>query len=117
MGLAGARAAVFHPHRAGPDLPGKLNMASAGIRPSGHLAGLMFSSMTGTESIHVPYKGGGPSAAAVVADESQWTFAPLGGPHRTHQDGVPARAGDLVQDTLTVASRASDARRGRSARL
>lgn len=59
--------------------PGKLNMASAGIASSGHLAGLMFSSMTGTESIHVPYKGGGPSAASVVAGESQWTFAPLGG--------------------------------------
>ena len=59
--------------------PGKLNMASAGIGSSGHLAGLMFCSMTGTESIHVPYKGGGPSAASVVAGESQWTFAPLGG--------------------------------------
>jgi len=54
-------------------------MASAGIGSSGHLAGLMFSSITVTESIHVPYKGGGPSAAAVVAGESQWTFAPLGG--------------------------------------
>ena len=59
--------------------PGKLNMASAGIGSSGHLAGLMFTSMTGIESIHVPYKGGGPSAASVVAGESQWTIAPLGG--------------------------------------
>jgi tripartite-type tricarboxylate transporter receptor subunit TctC len=56
--------------------PGKLNMSSAGIGSSSHLAGLMFTSMTGINSVHVPYKGGGPMAAAVVANESQWLIAP-----------------------------------------
>jgi tripartite-type tricarboxylate transporter receptor subunit TctC len=27
--------------------------------------------------VHIPYKGGGPMAAAVVANESQWVIAPV----------------------------------------
>jgi len=32
--------------------------------------------MADFESVHVPYKGGGPSVASVVAGESHWTIAP-----------------------------------------
>ena len=56
--------------------PGKLNMASAGIGSSSHLAGVMFMSLAGIDTIHVPYKGGGPMAAAVVGGEAQWLIAP-----------------------------------------
>lgn len=56
--------------------PGKLNMASAGVGASSHLAGLMFTVMTGIDTVHVPYKGGGPMTAAVVGGEAQWTIAP-----------------------------------------
>lgn len=56
--------------------PGKLNMSSAGVGSSSHLAGLMFTSMAGIDTVHVPYKGGGPMAAAVVAGEAQWCVAP-----------------------------------------
>ncbi len=56
--------------------PGKLNMASAGVGSTSQLAGVMFTSMAGIESVHVPYKGGGPMAASVVAGESQWAIAP-----------------------------------------
>jgi tripartite-type tricarboxylate transporter receptor subunit TctC len=56
--------------------PGKLNMASAGVGSSSHLAGIMFTSLAGIQSVHVPYKGGGPMAASVVAGESQWAVAP-----------------------------------------
>ena len=56
--------------------PGKLNMASAGIGSSSHLAGIMFVSLAGIHTVHVPYKGGGPMAASVVAGESQWAIAP-----------------------------------------
>ena len=45
--------------------PGKLNMASAGVGSSSHLAGVLFTSLTGIKSVHVPYKGGGPVAAAI----------------------------------------------------
>lgn len=56
--------------------PGKLNMASAGIGSSSHLSGIMFTSLSGIQSVHVPYKGGGPMAAAVVAGEAHWAIAP-----------------------------------------
>ena len=56
--------------------PGKLNMGSAGMGASSHLAGLLFVSFTGINSIHVPYKGGGPMATAVVANEAQWAISP-----------------------------------------
>jgi tripartite-type tricarboxylate transporter receptor subunit TctC len=56
--------------------PGKLNMSSAGIGSSSHLAGIMFTSLAGIETVHVPYKGGGPMAAAVVGGEAQWLIAP-----------------------------------------
>jgi len=56
--------------------PGKLNMSSAGIGSSSHLSGIMFTSLAGIDTVHVPYKGGGPMAAAVVAGEAQWLIAP-----------------------------------------
>lgn len=55
---------------------GKVNMASAGVGSQSHLAGVMFMKLSGTQSLHVPYKGGGASVAATVAGESQWTITP-----------------------------------------
>jgi tripartite-type tricarboxylate transporter receptor subunit TctC len=52
------------------------NMASAGAGSQSHLSGAYFQQRAGFESLHVPYKGGGPSSAAVVAGESQWTLIP-----------------------------------------
>ena len=56
--------------------PGKLNMASAGVGSSSHLAGVLFTTLAGITSVHVPYKGGGPVAAAIIAGESHWTIVP-----------------------------------------
>ena len=63
--------------------PGGLNMASAGIGSTSHLGGLMLAMLAGIPANHVPYKGGGPSTAAVAQGESQWTVPPLsaGMPH------------------------------------
>jgi tripartite-type tricarboxylate transporter receptor subunit TctC len=55
---------------------GQLNMASAGPGSQSHLAGVLLMSLGKFESLHVPYKGGGASVAAVVAGESQWTITP-----------------------------------------
>jgi tripartite-type tricarboxylate transporter receptor subunit TctC len=52
------------------------NMASAGPGSQSHLAGVLFMQMTGVQSVHVPYKGGGPSVASVMANEAQWTITP-----------------------------------------
>ncbi len=55
---------------------GNVNMASAGVGSQSHLAGVMFMKLSKTQSLHVPYKGGGASVAATVAGESQWTITP-----------------------------------------
>jgi tripartite-type tricarboxylate transporter receptor subunit TctC len=57
--------------------PNKLNMASAGAGSQSHLAGVQFLLLTGTQAVHVPYKGGGASVAAVFAGEAQFTITPL----------------------------------------
>jgi tripartite-type tricarboxylate transporter receptor subunit TctC len=54
-----------------------LNMASAGVGSTSHLGGLLLATRAGIEANHVPYKGGGPSIAAVAQGESQWTVPPL----------------------------------------
>jgi tripartite-type tricarboxylate transporter receptor subunit TctC len=54
--------------------PGKLNYSSAGIGTPPHLIGEMFKQRLNLDVVHVPYKGGGPSVAAVVAGETQYSF-------------------------------------------
>jgi tripartite-type tricarboxylate transporter receptor subunit TctC len=56
--------------------PAKLNMASAGVGSTSHLAGVILSQLGGFEALHVPHKGGGPSVGSVVAGETHFTFAP-----------------------------------------
>jgi len=55
---------------------GRVNMASAGAGSQSHLSGAYFLQAAKFESLHVPYKGGGPSVASVIAGESQWTLTP-----------------------------------------
>ncbi len=55
---------------------GQVNMASAGQGSQSHLSGVYFMQAAKFESLHVPYKGGGPSVASVIAGESQWTLTP-----------------------------------------
>lgn len=54
--------------------PGKLNYSTGGIGTLPHLNAELFKSVSGTNILHVPYKGGGPSLLAVVAGEVQMTF-------------------------------------------
>jgi len=57
--------------------PGATNMASAGPGSQSHLSGVLLMQMSGMASVHVPYKGGGPSVLSVIANESQWTITPM----------------------------------------
>jgi tripartite-type tricarboxylate transporter receptor subunit TctC len=54
--------------------PGKLNYSTGGIGTLPHLTAELFKLTTGTQIVHVPYKGGGPSLTGVVAGETQMTF-------------------------------------------
>jgi len=54
--------------------PGKINMASAGIGTTSHLAGELFKMMTGIDMLHVPYRGDGPALADLIAGRTQVMF-------------------------------------------
>lgn len=57
--------------------PGRLNYASSGAGANLHLSGELFKMVTGTDLVHIPYKGAGPAAAAVLAGESQLLFSSI----------------------------------------
>ena len=60
--------------------PNGLNMASAGIGSTSHLAGEMLTSLANVSAVHVPYKGAGPSVMSLLSGEAQWVFTPMQGP-------------------------------------
>jgi tripartite-type tricarboxylate transporter receptor subunit TctC len=47
--------------------PGELTFASAGSGGAPHLAGELFKSLTGTDLLHVPYRGSGPAVVDLIA--------------------------------------------------
>ncbi|MGA7406115.1 MAG: tripartite tricarboxylate transporter substrate binding protein [Pseudolabrys sp.] len=69
------------------DNPGKLNYSTGGIGTLPHLNAELFKSVSSTNILHVPYKGGGPSLMAVVAGEVQMTFDTVSTSLQLIQDG------------------------------
>jgi tripartite-type tricarboxylate transporter receptor subunit TctC len=59
------------------DNPGKINMASSGIGTSQHVAGELFKMMTGTNLLHVPYRGIAPALIDLIAGHVQVMFDPI----------------------------------------
>jgi tripartite-type tricarboxylate transporter receptor subunit TctC len=57
--------------------PGQLSFSSAGVGASSHLAAELFMAKTGTQMVHVPYRGGGPSAQGLLAGEVAMSFVDL----------------------------------------
>ena len=55
--------------------PGSLNYGSSGTGGTMHLAGELFGQMTGTDSVHVPYKGTGPAVIDLIGGQIQFIFA------------------------------------------
>ena len=79
--------------------PGKLSMGSAGIGTVQHVAGELFKYMTGTEIVHVPYRGQAPALLDLLAGQIQLMF-----------DSAPAsmqviKAGKLRPLAVTTATR------------
>lgn len=54
--------------------PGKINFASSGEGTISHLAGELFKLLTGTDMVHVPYRGGGPARTALIGGQVQVNF-------------------------------------------
>ena len=59
--------------------PGKINMASAGIGNTTHVAGELFMMLTGTKFTHVPYRGGAPATADLIGGQVQVYFDGISG--------------------------------------
>ena len=57
--------------------PGKLTYASAGTGSSLHMAGELFKHATGTDLLHVPYKGTGPAMTDLVSGRVQLVFSTM----------------------------------------
>ncbi len=55
-------------------MPGELNLASGASGSAQHLAGEMFKNMTGTNIMHIPFKGGGPALIAVIGGQVSLIF-------------------------------------------
>jgi tripartite-type tricarboxylate transporter receptor subunit TctC len=78
---------VVHPSvpaKSVPDLiayakanPGKLNTASGGIGTPQHVAGELFKMMTGTNIVHVQYRGSGPALTDLLGGQVQMAFATM----------------------------------------
>lgn len=54
--------------------PGKLSFSSAGVGQTTHLMGELFKERTGTDVVHIPYKGSAPGTMAIVTGETQFMF-------------------------------------------
>ena len=54
--------------------PGRINYASAGVGTGQHLCGELFKTLTGVDMVHVPYRGGAPAVADLIAGQVQLMF-------------------------------------------
>ena len=63
--------------------PGELRYGSAGTGASEHLCGILFTNLTGTKMLHVPYKGVAQALADTIAKEVHLSYAvlPAARPH------------------------------------
>jgi tripartite-type tricarboxylate transporter receptor subunit TctC len=80
--------------------PGKINMASAGIGTTTHVAGELFRMMTGTNMVHVPYRGSAPAITDLIGGQIQIMF------DATISSIEHIRAGKLRALAVTTATRA-----------
>jgi len=53
--------------------PTRFSYGSSGIGSSGHIGSASFLAQTGTQAVHVPYRGGGQVYAALIAGDIQFT--------------------------------------------
>jgi tripartite-type tricarboxylate transporter receptor subunit TctC len=57
--------------------PGKLSYASAGTGTTFHFCAEMFKDSTGTDILHIPYKGGGPALVDTLSGQVDMSFPTL----------------------------------------
>ncbi|MGE5524237.1 MAG: tripartite tricarboxylate transporter substrate binding protein [Rhodospirillaceae bacterium] len=57
--------------------PGQIVYASIGVGSNAHFATELFKHMTGTDMLHVPYKGGGPALIETISGQTQVCLSSL----------------------------------------
>lgn len=89
--------------------PGKIRYGSAGTGASEHLSGVLLTQLTGTNMLHVPYKGVAQSIIDAMANEVQITYAvlPAALPHiqsgRLRALGItPPKRAPLLPDVPSI---------------
>ena len=79
--------------------PGQLNFSSSGQGALGHLSGALFNASTGINTVHIPYKGAGPSIVDLVAGHVEFSFV-----------SIPAIAGHLQANRLRMIAQCGEKR-------
>jgi tripartite-type tricarboxylate transporter receptor subunit TctC len=79
--------------------PGKLSFGSGSSGSAGHLAGELFKVETGTDAVHIPFKGGAPATQALLAGDTQFMFDNLANAM------AQVKAGKLKALAVTTAKR------------
>jgi len=67
--------------------PGALNYSSAGSGTTQHLSGELFKTRTGTDIVHVPYKGSAPALTALIATNVDLSYANIPAIHQHVKSG------------------------------
>jgi tripartite-type tricarboxylate transporter receptor subunit TctC len=83
--------------------PGQIGYATPGQGTPAHFLGAMFNRATGTDLLHVPYRGSGPAAAALLSGEVKSTInttVALMPPYKEKQVKVLAVTGAARSPTL-----------------
>ncbi|MBX9946919.1 MAG: tripartite tricarboxylate transporter substrate binding protein [Reyranella sp.] len=90
--------------------PGKINYGSAGQGTPQNITCELFKMMTGVNLVHVPYKGGAPAVADLLAGHVQVVFAPISESIQQIKAGklralavTPAARLDVLADVPTIA--------------
>jgi len=81
--------------------PGKLAFGSGSNGSAGHLAGELYKLETGTDAVHIPFKGGAPATQALLAGDTQFMFDNLANAM------AQVKAGKLKALAVTTAERSS----------
>jgi len=80
--------------------PGRLFNASSSNGSPGHVSGELFKYMTGTDIVHIPYKGGAPAIADLISGQVQLMF------ESTNSIAPHVKAGRVVALAVTGEKRA-----------
>ncbi|MEH2594939.1 tripartite-type tricarboxylate transporter receptor subunit TctC [Bradyrhizobium sp. AZCC 1577] len=67
--------------------PGKVTFASQGNGSTSHLTSILFQKLTGTQMVHIPYRGTAPALQDIMGETVDLFFDNLGSSMNLHQSG------------------------------